>query len=178
MLPPGDETPRNRDPGLEVSAFLDRIVVRCPLCRAQAYVVPAPDQLLDWTSALWTERVFAHRRLACPACSYAKSWPPDAVEPPAPTVSWRHGKDPYFGADLWLTTQCCGHELWAYNKEHLLLMRNYLAARLRERGSVPPTSGDRWETLTLLEALPKWMKAANNRREIVRAMDALLSPLG
>ncbi len=73
-MPSGDESTRFRDPAQDLSPFLDHILVGCPRCDAQASVVLAPDQQLDWASALCGDRVFAHRRLVCPACSYARAW--------------------------------------------------------------------------------------------------------
>src|SRR5438874_5956664 len=72
--------------------------------------------------------------------------------------------DPFFDRPLWLQTPCCGHILWAYNSRHLDTLRSYVAADLRERTG--PTMG-------MLDRLPAWIKKANHRTEVLRAIDRL-----
>jgi hypothetical protein len=78
--------------------------------------------------------------------------------------------DPYFGLPLWLSIDCCGKVLWAYNAEHLNLLEGYVGARLRERG-------DFLGTMSMLERLPRWMKSANHRTEVLRAIQRLRKSL-
>ncbi len=59
---------------------------------------------------------------------------------------------------------------WAYNVEHLNLLESYLRAQLRERG--------RWTgTMSLVERLPAWLKAAKHRDEALRTIAKLRTEL-
>lgn len=77
--------------------------------------------------------------------------------------------DPFFGLPLWLQTPCCGQTLWALNVEHLDVLEGYVAARLREKK--PNTA------YTMLEILPRWMKTARHRDEVLRAITRLRESL-
>ena len=56
--------------------------------------------------------------------------------------------------------------VWAYNPEHLELIRQFVRTPLRER---PP-----WEAnarnMTLVARLPPWIKSAKNRAEVLRTI--------
>lgn len=73
--------------------------------------------------------------------------------------------DPFFALPLWLQTPCCGHTLWALNLEHLDVLEAYIRAQLREKN---PNSA-----YTMLEVLPRWMKSAKHRDEVLRAISRL-----
>lgn len=164
---------RFTDPGVDASVFVDVVLVECPRCRRRASITRFPTPTAeDGTS--WGDRVFGARRLACSECGHARSWPEGR-----PTVRWHQdGRDPFFGLPLWLRAPCCGSTLWAYDAEHLLVIRSWVAADHRERGSPPPSAtghrGDRWEYETWLERLPAWMTSRKHRDDIVRAADGLL----
>ncbi|MER6674012.1 hypothetical protein [Streptomyces sp. NPDC000983] len=70
---------------------------------------------------------------------------------------------------LWLRTATRHGELWAYNLEHLDLIRRFVEARLRER--------DPWyehgRKMTCVARLPAWVKSAKNRAEVLRAIDRM-----
>jgi hypothetical protein len=68
-------------------------------------------------------------------------------------ISLGGGGDAYFGLPLWLTTDCRGHVLWAYNIAHLDLLEAFVSAQLRERG---PILG----SMSLVERLHAWIKDA------------------
>jgi hypothetical protein len=59
--------------------------------------------------------------------------------------------------------------LWAYNLQHLDLIRRFVAADLRERAPWY----DHGQKMTLVARLPAWMKSAKNRDELLRAVDRL-----
>jgi hypothetical protein len=59
--------------------------------------------------------------------------------------------------------------LWAYNLQHLDLIRRFVAADLRERAPWY----DHGRKMTLVARLPAWMKSAKNRDEVLRAVDRL-----
>ena len=101
--------------------------------------------------------VFA--RLVCPKCGYSKDLGTDG---------WSSGTatDIYFGLPLWFQTPCCGETLWAYNRPHLAYLKHYVEANLREEGA----AGRRG----LASRLPKWMKAAKNRDEVLKCLQKLM----
>ncbi len=79
--------------------------------------------------------------------------------------------DPFFRVPLWLRAECCGgHTLWAFNRPHLDLLENYVAARLRERGSIPAS-------MSLVERLPAWAKSIKHREEVLRTIRRLRATL-
>jgi len=61
---------------------------------------------------------------------------------------------------------CCGETLWAYNRPHLAYLKRYVEADLREEG----VAGKRG----LASKLPKWMKAAKNRDEVLKCIQKLM----
>jgi hypothetical protein len=80
---------------------------------------------------------------------------------------------PPFEARLWLEIECCGGKrLWALNATHLDYLAAYVAETQRER-AFPSPSGAR----QLASKLPKWMKLARNRDEVLRAIDSLRKTL-
>lgn len=83
--------------------------------------------------------------------------------------SLKHGRDPYSGQPFFLKGEIGGKELWALNRHHLVDMRIFLGATLRERN---PDTG---LTLTAMARLPAWTKAASIRPRIVRFLDKLLA---
>ncbi|MCT9078318.1 hypothetical protein [Streptomyces fulvoviolaceus] len=70
---------------------------------------------------------------------------------------------------LWLRTETRHGVVWAYNLEHLDLLRRFVAASLRER--------DPWyehgRKMTYVARLPAWIKSAKNRDEVLRAIDRM-----
>jgi hypothetical protein len=77
--------------------------------------------------------------------------------------------DWYFGLPLWLQISCCRETLWAYNYKHLEFIENYVSANLRER---TPNLNK-----SVASRLPKWIKSAKNRDEILKAIKKLKSKL-
>ena len=78
--------------------------------------------------------------------------------------------DDYFEVPLWLQTPCCGRTLWAYNDEHLTFIETLVTATLRER-TRDPTFG--WSNQSIASRLPSWIKAAENRGQVLRAIGRL-----
>jgi len=70
---------------------------------------------------------------------------------------------------LWLQTETRHGEIWAYNLEHLDLLRRFVAASLRERAPWYDTG----QKMTYVARLPAWIKSAKNRDEVLRAIDRL-----
>jgi hypothetical protein len=78
--------------------------------------------------------------------------------------------DAYFHEPLWLRTPCSGHELWAYNEQHLAFIKEYVSAELR--GSYRDTQYG-YSNQSLASRLPTWMKSAKNRDAVVAAVARL-----
>lgn len=158
MQPAGDAIERFVDRGERLCCFAGEILVRCPRCDGQASIVS--DPAAEGHGHLWVRR-----RLVCRGCGRTDAWE-------APRIPGSAGRslprftgpgDPYFGLPLWLSMGCRGRLLWAYNAEHLELLESYASAGLRERGLV---SG----SMSMVERLPKWIKIARNRTEVVRVI--------
>lgn len=59
--------------------------------------------------------------------------------------------------------------LWAFNERHLLVLRDHVAATLRER-----STGDLAAT-SMFERLPAWITSAKHRAEVLRTIERLKS---
>ena len=148
---------RFRDPTSSYS--LDNLAghpidVVCPRCAAHARVIADPA-----TDELPTARP---RRLVCRTCGHAETWSPRN----RPSC-WGAAVDPFFRQPLWLTATVRGDRLWAYNRAHLDLLAEFVAAGLRERG---PYGGC---SMSLIEKLPAWLKSRRNRADILAAVARL-----
>ncbi|GAA3951443.1 hypothetical protein [Actinoplanes auranticolor] len=153
--------PRFRDPTSDYSLYnlaLHPIDAVCPRCAAHALVIADPA-----TDLLPTSRP---RRLVCRPCGHTATW-----SSPGRSSWWGAAVDPFFQQPLWLTTTVRGHRLWAYNREHLTLLGEYVAADLRERG---PYGGC---SMSMIEKLPAWIKSAGNRADVLAAVARLRARL-
>ena len=98
-------------------------------------------------------------RLVCTSCGYARQREMRG--------QWFDGAfDPIARQPLWLKAPCCARTLWALNAEHLAVLEGYVGAALRERAAAP--SAD-----TMIEVLPRWMKLAKHRGEVLRVIGRL-----
>ncbi|MFC5749607.1 hypothetical protein [Actinomadura rugatobispora] len=146
---------RFRDP--RTSAYdlaQEQILVRCPRCDGLAHVTGG-------------------RRFGCPGCGLARTaegrggaYARSTAEPAA---------DPFFRLPLWLQTRTRHGWLWAYNAEHLDLIAGLVRARLRERERDAADGGRR--NSTLVSRLPLWIKKAEHRDEVLRAVDRIRATL-
>lgn len=156
---------RFRDPRATKYSYLYLIIVVCPACGANARVVPR-DRSADAGHPV----LFAPRRLVCGGCGVARDWAGRVLS--LHRCSHEPAVDPYFGARLRLQNETRHGWLWAYNLEHLDLIRQFIAAPLRER---TPRFGQR--QMTLLARLPAWMTRGKNRTEVLRAIDRARSSM-
>ncbi|MFF6787471.1 hypothetical protein ACFY9C_00130 [Streptomyces filamentosus] len=150
---------RFRDPRSTKYHFLASVLVCCPGCEKVAHVGTAPGQ-----SGVHDQGLFAPRRLVCRNCGMAKEWSRGSV-------ALHRGRrapatDPYFNARLWLQTETRHGWVWAYNLEHLDLIRRFVQAPLRE--GIP--WHDHGRKMTVVARLPAWMQQAKNRDEVLRAI--------
>ncbi|MGI5454505.1 hypothetical protein ACQEWB_15270 [Streptomyces sp. CA-249302] len=150
---------RFRDPRRTEYDFIDLITVRCPGCEKPARVVPAPEG-----SDAGGRMLFRPRRLICRDCGLSRVCSGRDVTLSRGTA--QPATDPYFGLPLWLQVETRHGWLWAYNLEHLDLIRRFVQASLRERAPWYDTG----QKMTLVARLPAWIKQAGNRDEILRAV--------
>jgi len=78
----------------------------------------------------------------------------------------RDAHDHWFGLPLVLKVDMGRHRVWAYNLHHVDLLDGYLKAELRERSLYA-------HYMTMAARLPRWMKAAGNRKPVLRALGKL-----
>ena len=85
--------------------------------------------------------------------------------------STRAGSDFVTRGPLWLRMPCHGNVLWILNREHLDFMEQFIGAELREERMEERSSR------RLSSALPRWMLAAKNRKDVVRCLAKLREKL-
>lgn len=155
---PSESPPRFRDDLSTIYDFMDEILVRCPRCSALARVVAHPKRLVA--------SPFQSRRLLCSGCGHTRDKDSGVYAMPEAHAAPMY--DPYFFAPLWLQTATGHGLLWAYNLNHLALIRRYVAAEFRE---------DAWTEeglrMTLVSRLPRWIAEAGNRTEVLRVIARL-----
>ncbi|MGP5210674.1 hypothetical protein ACTXJ5_07760 [Psychrobacter alimentarius] len=128
----------------------DPTLVYCPKCRSKAVITLHNDEA----------------RLSCPSCGYHQ-----AKLAERRTFHWsaENPTDSYFGANLLLQTDCSGKSLWAFNNRHLEYLEDFVSAKHRQRNP----SSDTWMNSSLASRLPKWLKAAKNREQVLKAIAVL-----
>ncbi|QNP69034.1 hypothetical protein IAG44_05975 [Streptomyces roseirectus] len=129
----------------ELHQYTDSVLVRCPRCDRLAHRETHRSKAAGETSR-W--------RVICRSCGL--SW-----------ARWTPDKCPL---TLWLQADTRHGTVWAYNLEHLTLLRDFVAADLREHA---PWYEHEHRRMTLVARLPAWLKSAKNRPEILRTIDRL-----
>jgi hypothetical protein len=157
---------RFRDPRSTEFDFISSIIVRCPGCAKAARVVTGPDDPDPGGRTL-----FGPRRLVCRGCGLSRVWSGRVATLSRGTA--QPATDPYFGLPLWLQVETRHGWLWAYNLEHLDLLRRFVQASLRERAPWYDTG----HKMTLVARLPAWIKRATNRDEVLRAVSRIQASL-
>ncbi|MGN7783867.1 hypothetical protein ACTJIJ_05050 [Niabella sp. 22666] len=104
-------------------------------------------------------------KVSCPHCGQVRTYKPINQEYRLYYKNEGVG-DPVFNLPLWFQADIKGNVFWAYNRDHLNEIRNYVAAKLRERQTATHT--------TMVEKLPNFIKVAKNRAIIIRAIDRLM----
>lgn len=144
--------------GERLYQFSYLFLVRCPRCDSCAEVV-LKDRNVDVEESktpVAATYLFAARRLVCTHCGYVKEWEGKRVSP-------TELEDWYFHRPLWLQTSCCGEVLWAFNKDHLDFLEDFVGAGLREA----------YPNGTIASRLPEWMKSAKNRNDVLKCIRKL-----
>ena len=137
--------------------FAASALVRCPRCDRVAHFEQRPGRTADARG-----RTYPERRLVCRSCGLSR------IDTGPHWGTRRRGQGCYRPA-LWLRAETRHGELWAYNLEHLDVIRRFVAADLRERAPWYDTG----RKMTLVARLPAWIKSAKNRGEVLRAIDRL-----
>ena len=104
--------------------------------------------------------------IPCPHCGITRTFEPRNEETLLQYDSRGSVCDPIFNLPLWLQTDVRGNVLWAYNREHLEHIKEYVDSKLRERQTMAYT--------TMVERLPNFIKSAKNRDHILKAIDKLM----
>ena len=81
----------------------------------------------------------------------------------ASSLRGRDGRDHWFGLPLVLRAPYGKHLIWAYNRAHIDALEGWIEADLRERSL-------KAHHLTMAARLPSWMKVAQARRPVLRAL--------
>ncbi|KND25245.1 hypothetical protein [Streptomyces acidiscabies] len=131
----------------ELFHYADSALVHCPRC----------DRLAHREHRRGTAGEASQWRVVCRSCGL--SWVREKGR----------GPDPHF-LPLWLRADTRHGTIWAYNLEHLTVLRDFVAADLREHA---PWYEHEHRRMTYVGKLPTWIKSAKNRAEILRTIDRL-----
>jgi hypothetical protein len=141
--------------------FIDRILVDCPQCGGLA-IVRLEQEDGDRSSIGWAGALLAAaRRMTCTRCAAHRRQGPRAWTRPAMGLSLRLRADTRHGT------------LYAYNEDHLDYIEAYVRSGLR-REIVEP-GGIRNQSIA--SRLPRWVKAAANRAEVLKAIATMRKKL-
>lgn len=133
--------------------FASNISVVCPYCQKEAIVYKV------------SERQFSERKCVCAHCSFSKDWSGNSL-----SYFWNESEmfDPAFHYPLFFQTSCKGNNLWAFNREHITFLENWICADLREK-----CERDYQYHGALESTLPKWMTLKKNRVVVLDALKKL-----
>jgi len=151
---PAKEVRRYVDTRESLYSFEGEVLVVCPKCAACARQIRLDE--IDPTTQMHA------RQLVCPKCGLAKKGGLLTL----PGVRYCKDRD----LTLWLQTPCCGETLWAFNLRHIETIEAYVRADLREQHK-HPTHG--WSNGSFVNRLPQWIKAGDNREEILKGISRL-----
>ena len=148
---------RFRDDGRRVTFHFGAILVSCPRCNRAARISKIEEGTHEYP-------LYAPRRFQCFACGHSRRCCEFSQNRSrkGPVI------DPYFGLPLWLQINTRHGILYAYDAEHLEWLSLFVEARLRERR--PCEWG--W-TSGMAARLPRWVKLAKNRDEVLRGLGRL-----
>jgi hypothetical protein len=182
---------RFADPGTGLSELARHFVVHCPRCDGKALV--HPDGRLVCTACFHVERpgrwygaATATVAVKCREChaplrrsaEWDGSWKKLAMhcsecgdnceyEAAISRHALHQGRmtDSTYGLPLWLQKEFRGDLFWAFNYDHLEILRRYVEARLRERG-IDPRNSIR-KNSAMVSRLPAFIKKAGNREALL-----------
>ncbi|MNU83365.1 hypothetical protein D3C71_730650 [compost metagenome] len=101
----------------------------------------------------------------CKKCGYLK----DLNSYGQVTSLWGRREGEAYGYKLYLRVPACGHELWAFNKEHLDYLAGYISSKNRRQ--MPNVNQ------SVASRVPNWMKSSKNRNQLINALIRLRKKL-
>jgi hypothetical protein len=146
----------------------DKFNVRCPKCGAQALMYKKFEAYEQEENGGWAIKESATSiagpitgKLTCKACGLNGK----------ATISWP--EDAYYQFDI------NGQTVWAWNREYLLLLKDWVAAKVRNEDDLfslelYPDPKVRWPYIHFLANLPKFIVLNKNRDRIVKKILGLL----
>lgn len=151
---------------LMLLSFSDLFLVQCPKCKNCASVFTLKSSLDVDESII--ERGHESKRVACKSCGFSKDMYPrkrsNHYEYEFNLIEQNPEADWYFGLPLYLQISCCGQQLWFLNERNLIYIEAYLEKNIRPSETY---------YMSIESRLPKWMKSAKNRTEILKAINKL-----
>lgn len=102
-------------------------------------------------------------KVTCPHCQVVANYQPRNVAYILKAETNELAADPLFNLPLWYQCNVKGNSFWAYNRQHLADIKEYVNSQLRER-QTPYFS-------TMVERLPTFIKLAKNRIAILKGID-------
>ncbi len=115
------------------------------------------------------QRHFKILNVNCPYCGHPKQGTLQKIDLHC-TIEYKeikNGIEPYFGLQLRYQASFDGKIIWAYNRDHLVYLIDYIDADLRE---TIRTS----QSYKASYCLPKFMTLGKNRDQIVKLLKRLL----
>jgi DNA-directed RNA polymerase subunit RPC12/RpoP len=103
--------------------------------------------------------------IPCPACGEVRVYKPRNESYYESHNAPGAGLAPIFRLPLWFQDSIRGNLFWAYNREHLHAIKEYVGAKLRERQTTTHT--------TMVEKLPQFIKEAKNREAVLKMIEKL-----
>lgn len=146
---------------IQLYDFIKDILVQCPQCQKRA--------LVDTQGYTLFQREAKNIRIVCVHCGYNKLADTTSTRKLAYAIG--SPVDPFFQLPVWLQVHVGDQVLWAYNEAHLNLLETHITARLRER------NGFKYNIKSIGAKLPRWMTAAKNREQVLKAIDRLKATL-
>ncbi|NQY30803.1 MAG: hypothetical protein HRT69_15195 [Flavobacteriaceae bacterium] len=143
-----------------ISEFINQIDVCCPNCGSKSVVKSDANNRNN-------------TRFICSKCGKSKIWNGQSSTyyysnnyKESEGILIGHPVDCYFKYPLWYTKQIKNQTLFAYNKEHLNFLEEYINDSIRER-----RQGEYgWKNTSLESRLPKWLLLSKNREVILKAI--------
>ena len=148
--------------------FMEKIFVVCPSCEHKAVV--------HGGKLTGLQPMIKDVKVVCTNCGFNKQidfMPKRTDEKQKKGLFLLFGKpaDPYFRLPLWLQSDFEDHVFWAYNEQHLALLKQHVSAGLRER------NGQDYKNNSIGSRLPRWLTSAKNRPSILKLIDELENTL-
>ena len=152
---------------LQNADFLDHIDVVCPKCAKRAVVTGGkPNQYLVEEEQ--------NIRCACAHCGFVAVLNDASkstvfvnsrdVPVKSHVLYFNSPCDPFFQFPVWYEIPTTHGSLWAYNEEHLTVIENFIADKIRSRNGIA------LKNKSIASRLPVWASSAKNREYLVKTI--------